>query len=71
MAVRGRSSGSWSRRGLLLFFLPALATVLTGLAALAVSGNLLLPFENVVVLEGKMASKRDFFEDEEVQWKDP
>ncbi|MGR4879923.1 hypothetical protein ACIPUC_10875 [Streptomyces sp. LARHCF249] len=67
LAVRRRSSGSWSRRGLLLFFLPALATVLTGLATLAVSGNLLLPFESVVVLEGKMASKRDFFEDEEVQ----
>ncbi|MEU2390300.1 hypothetical protein [Streptomyces sp. NPDC007369] len=67
LAVRSRASGAWSRRGLLLFFLPALATVLTGLAALAVSGNLLLPFERVVVLEGKMASKRDFFEDEEVQ----
>ncbi|MFK0259639.1 hypothetical protein [Streptomyces sp. NPDC090445] len=67
LAVRGRASGAWSRRGLLLFFLPALATVLTGLTVLAVSGNLLLPFERVVVLEGKMASKRDFFEDEEVQ----
>ncbi|MER5932550.1 hypothetical protein [Streptomyces sp. NPDC002054] len=67
LAVRRRSSGLWSRRGLLLFFLPALATVLTGLATLAVSGNLLLPFDSVVVLEGKMASKRDFFEDEKVQ----
>ncbi|NXY94815.1 hypothetical protein HYE82_10500 [Streptomyces sp. BR123] len=67
LAVRGRASGAWSRRGLLLFFLPALAAVLTGISALAVSGNLLLPFERVVVLEGKMASKRDFFEDEEVQ----
>ncbi|KJY46179.1 hypothetical protein VR46_10575 [Streptomyces sp. NRRL S-444] len=67
LAVRRRSSGSWSRRSMLLFFLPVLATVLTGLATLAVSGNLLLPFESVVVLEGKMASKRDFFEDEEVQ----
>lgn len=67
LAVRRRSAGSWSRRSLLLFFLPALATVMTGLATLAVSGNLLLPFERVVVLEGKMASKRDFFEDEEVK----
>ncbi|MFG2294410.1 hypothetical protein [Streptomyces sp. NPDC048603] len=67
LAVRRRASGTWSRRGLLVFFLPALATVLTGFAALAVSGNLLLPFEKVLVLEGKMASKRDFFEDEEVQ----
>ncbi|MFC9699086.1 hypothetical protein ACFTWD_00075 [Streptomyces sp. NPDC056943] len=67
LAVRHRSPGSWSRRSLLLFFLPVLATALTGLATLAVSGNLLLPFERVIVLEGKMASKRDFFEDEEVQ----
>ncbi|MDV5149589.1 hypothetical protein R1T08_37125 [Streptomyces sp. SBC-4] len=67
LAVRRRSPGSWSRRSLLLFFLPVLATALTGLATLAISGNLLLPFERVVVLEGKMASKRDFFEDEEVQ----
>ncbi|WP_223838022.1 hypothetical protein [Streptomyces venezuelae] len=65
--MRSRSSGSWSRRVLLLFFLPALATVLTGLTTLAVSGNLLLPFERVTVLKGKMASKRDFFEDEEVR----
>lgn len=64
--MRRRPSGSWSRR-MLLLFLPALATVLTGFATLAVSGNLLLPFESVIVLEGKMASKRDFFEDEEVQ----
>ncbi|MFE6837036.1 hypothetical protein ACFVFI_19665 [Streptomyces sp. NPDC057705] len=67
LAVRRRSSGAWSRRGLLLFSLPVLATVLTGLATLAVSGNLLPPFESVTALEGKMASKRDFFEDEEVQ----
>ncbi|MFG2873765.1 hypothetical protein ACGFYU_01855 [Streptomyces sp. NPDC048337] len=67
LAVRRRSSGSWSRRSLLLFLLPVLATVMTGFTTLAVSGNLLLPFESVVVLEGKMASKRDFFEDEEVQ----
>ncbi|MGW1765521.1 hypothetical protein ACWCQL_15795 [Streptomyces sp. NPDC002073] len=66
MTVR-RPSGSWSRRDLLMFFLPGLAAVLTGIATLAVSGNLLLPFERVVVLEGKMASKRDFFEDDEVR----
>ncbi|MGW6390363.1 hypothetical protein ACWFR1_07620 [Streptomyces sp. NPDC055103] len=66
-AVRRRASGSWSRRSLRLFLLPALATVLTGLTTPAVPGDLLLPFERVVVLEGKMASKRDFFEDEEVQ----
>ncbi|MBT2364361.1 hypothetical protein J7E88_03200 [Streptomyces sp. ISL-10] len=47
--------------------MPLLAAVLTGTTALAVSGNILLPLERVVTLEGKMASKRDFFEDEEVQ----
>ncbi|MET9520127.1 hypothetical protein [Streptomyces sp. NPDC002994] len=48
-------------------FLPLLAVVLTGTAALAVSGNILLPAERVITLEGRMASKRDFFEDEEVK----
>ncbi|MET9511811.1 hypothetical protein ABZX62_25670 [Streptomyces flavidovirens] len=48
-------------------FLPLLAVVLAGTAALAVTGNILLPAERVVTLEGKMASKRDFFEDEEVK----
>ncbi|MFI2351640.1 hypothetical protein ACH492_32420 [Streptomyces sp. NPDC019443] len=67
LAVRRQSSSLWSRRGLLVVFLPVLAAVLTGVAVLAASGNVLLPFERVVTLEGKMASKRDFFEDEEVQ----
>ncbi|MET9666251.1 hypothetical protein ABZY19_12860 [Streptomyces sp. NPDC006475] len=67
LAVRRPSSSFWSRRGFLAAFLPALAFVLTGVTALAVSGNTLLPFERVITLEGKMASKRDFFEDAEVQ----
>ncbi|MFF4229425.1 hypothetical protein [Streptomyces sp. NPDC001820] len=67
LAVRRPSSSLWSRRSLLIVLLPVLAAVLTGVAVLAVSGNILLPFERVVTLEGKMASKRDFFEDEEVQ----
>lgn len=67
LAIRRRSSSLWSRRSFLVVFLPVLAAVLTGVAVLAVSGNILLPFERVITLEGKMASKRDFFEDEEVQ----
>ncbi|NUL04902.1 hypothetical protein HRW07_17040 [Streptomyces lunaelactis] len=67
LLVRRPSSSRWSRRGFLVAFLPALAAVLAGVAVLAVSGNILLPFERVITLEGKMASKRDFFEDEEVQ----
>ncbi|WP_308307251.1 hypothetical protein [Streptomyces sp. ISL-10] len=67
LAIRRESRSARSRRSFLLTFLPLLAAVLTGTTALAVSGNILLPLERVVTLEGKMASKRDFFEDEEVQ----
>ncbi|MEV6396231.1 hypothetical protein AB0M39_15885 [Streptomyces sp. NPDC051907] len=67
LAVRRHSSSLWSRRGFLVGFLPALAAVLTGVVALGVSGNILLPLERIITLEGKMASKRDFFEDEKVQ----
>ncbi|MFF8957603.1 hypothetical protein [Streptomyces sp. NPDC014894] len=67
LALRRPPSSAWSRRGLLAVLLPALATVLTGATALGVSGNTLLPFERVITLEGKMASKRDFFEDEQVR----
>ncbi|WP_314612606.1 hypothetical protein [Streptomyces stackebrandtii] len=55
LAMRHRSADSWSRRSLILLFLPVPATALTGLATLAVSGNLLLPFERVITLEGKTA----------------
>ncbi|MFK4599367.1 hypothetical protein [Streptomyces pristinaespiralis] len=67
LGIRRESRSSWSRRGFLLVVLPLLAAVLTGVGVLAVSGNVLLPFQGVIILEGKMASKRDFFEDEEVQ----
>ncbi|MEV4682938.1 hypothetical protein [Streptomyces kurssanovii] len=67
LEIRRDSNASWSRRGFLAVFLPLLAAVLTSVAVLTVSGNILLPFQGVITLEGKMASKRDFFEDEEVQ----
>ncbi|GGZ60231.1 hypothetical protein GCM10010387_62400 [Streptomyces inusitatus] len=67
LALRRRSASAWSRRGFLTVFLPALALVLIGATALGTSGNALLPFERVITLEGKMASKRDFFEDEKVR----
>lgn len=38
-----------------------------GLVLLMASGHLLLPLERVVTIEAKMASKRDFFQDAEVQ----
>ncbi|MFE4831331.1 hypothetical protein [Streptomyces sp. NPDC056672] len=65
--VRRPSSSRWSQRRFLVVFLPLLAAVLTGAITLAVPGRMLLPFERITTLEGKMASKRDFFEDPEVQ----
>ncbi|WP_225859592.1 hypothetical protein [Streptomyces albicerus] len=38
-----------------------------GLVLLLTSGHLLMPFDRVVTIEAKMASKRDFFEDPEVR----
>ncbi|WP_254407718.1 hypothetical protein [Streptomyces sp. GMY02] len=65
--VRRQSSPWWRRRDFLVVFLPLLAAVLTGATLLGVQGKILLPFERIVTLEGKMASKRDYFEDPEVQ----
>jgi hypothetical protein len=38
-----------------------------GLVLLMASGNLLLPLDRIVTIEAKMASKRDFFQDPEVE----
>ncbi|WP_212824409.1 hypothetical protein [Catellatospora sp. TT07R-123] len=67
LAVRSRPAPFGLRRRFLVPFGAALACVIAGLAALVPSGNLLLPFEQTTVLEGKMASKGDFFEDPEVK----
>lgn len=67
LAIRHGSASLWSRRNFLVVTLPLLAAVLVGVVTLTVSGNILLPFQRVITLEGKMASKRDFFEDPEVQ----
>ncbi len=45
----------------------ALPVPVIGLVLLMTSGHLLLPMQNVVTIEAKMASKRDFFEDPEVE----
>ncbi|MFE7646564.1 hypothetical protein [Streptomyces phaeoluteigriseus] len=45
----------------------ALPIALAGLIALLISGNTLRPFERIVTLEARMASKSDFFRDPEVQ----
>ncbi|MEV5508736.1 hypothetical protein [Streptomyces orinoci] len=46
----------------------ALALVLTvsGTAVLVMAGHLLLPFQRLTTLEGRLASKAEFFEDEQV-----
>ncbi|WP_225877222.1 hypothetical protein [Streptomyces resistomycificus] len=45
----------------------ALPLPVVGLVLLMASGHLLLPLQKVVTIEAKMASKRDFFEDPEVE----
>ncbi|MEV6589467.1 hypothetical protein [Streptomyces acidicola] len=45
----------------------ALPLALAGLISLLVSGNALRPFERVITIEAKMASKSDYFKDPEVQ----
>lgn len=45
----------------------ALPVPVVGLVLLMAGGNLLLPLRQVVTIEAKMASKRDFFQDPEVE----
>lgn len=52
------------RRRVLAFALPV---PILGLILLLATGNLLLPLRQVVTIEAKMASKRDFFQDPEVE----
>ncbi|MFE6401478.1 hypothetical protein [Streptomyces alboflavus] len=47
--------------------LAALPLAVAGLLALMISGNALRPFERITTIDGKMASKSDFFKDPEVQ----
>ncbi len=56
----------WLRRRFLLRLLPLSAALLSGVTALALSGNFLRPVEHVVTLKGKMASNADFFQDPQV-----
>ncbi|WP_254550184.1 hypothetical protein [Catellatospora tritici] len=67
LAVRSRPAPFGLRRRFLVPFGAALTCVVVGLSVLIPSGNIALPFEQTVVLEGKMASKGDFFEDPEVK----
>jgi hypothetical protein len=55
------------RRHLRRALAAALPVPVIGLVLLVTSGNLLLPMRQVVTIEAKMASKRDFFQDPEVE----
>lgn len=55
------------RRRFLLWFVPPLAVFVCGLVALLVSGHVTGPFRSVTVVRALFASKRDFFQDEQVK----
>jgi hypothetical protein len=67
LVVRRRARPFFLRPRFVWSFGPALACVVLGLGVLLPTGNLLLPFEPTLTLEGKMGSKADFFDDQEVQ----
>jgi hypothetical protein len=55
------------RRRFLLWFAPPLAVFVFGLVVLLVSGHVTGPFRSVTVVRALFASKRDFFQDEQVK----
>jgi hypothetical protein len=55
------------RRRFLLWFVPPLAVFVSGLVVLLVSGHITGPFRSVTVVRALFASKRDFFQDEQVK----
>ncbi|MTD59347.1 hypothetical protein [Amycolatopsis pithecellobii] len=62
-----RRPSFFRRRGFLFSFTPTAFLAIAGLVSLLVAGHTTLPFEPVITLEGKIASKAEFFEDEQVQ----
>ncbi|MDO0932716.1 hypothetical protein QQY66_13815 [Streptomyces sp. DG2A-72] len=64
LATRSRER---RRRRLPLHVAIALPLALTGLIALLVTGNALRPFDRVITIHARMASKSDYFKDPEVQ----
>ncbi len=55
------------RRPFLRTFGPVLALAVSGLVALLLSGTIAVPFQQTLVLRGKMGSKSDLFEDAKIQ----
>jgi hypothetical protein len=67
LRLRRRTSGLFRRRRFFWSIVPVLLTGIVGLGVLLPTGNLLLPCEPTITLEGKTGSKGDFFIDQEVQ----
>ncbi|WP_394362626.1 hypothetical protein [Amycolatopsis sp. SB7-3] len=67
LTIRPKPSAFFLRRRFLRTFGPALALAVTGLIALLMSGTIVVPFQQTLVLRGKMGSKSDLFEDAKVQ----
>jgi len=67
LAVRPRPAPFFLRRTFLRRFTPVASLAAVGLVALLLSGNLLLPLERLVTLEGAMGTNSDFFNDDRVR----
>jgi hypothetical protein len=67
LRVRRRAAPFFLRWRFFWTFVPVALIAVGGVTALLPTGNLLLPFEPTVTLEGKTGSKGDFFVDEVVQ----
>lgn len=67
LRVRRAPRPYYLRRKFLRLFVPAALAAVAGLVSVLFSGAATAPFEPVVVLEGKMGSKEDFFNDPEVK----
>ncbi|OXM52974.1 hypothetical protein [Amycolatopsis alba] len=67
LTIRPKPSAFFLRRRFLRGFGPALAFAVSGLIVLLVSGTVVVPFQQTLVLRGKMGSKSDLFADAKVQ----
>ncbi|GAB3711346.1 hypothetical protein GCM10027598_17390 [Amycolatopsis oliviviridis] len=67
LTIRPKPSAFFLRRRFLRSFGPALALAVSGLVVLLLTGTIVVPFQQTLVLRGKMGSKSDLFEDAKVQ----
>ncbi|MBB5851013.1 hypothetical protein ACFQ05_36955 [Amycolatopsis umgeniensis] len=67
LTIRPKPSAFFLRRRFLRSFGPSLAVAVSGLVALLLAGTIVVPFQQTLVLRGKMGSKSDLFEDAKVQ----